>query len=148
MNSSKMILAALTLSAVALASCEQPERGVAVAGLCPDFKTAAVAGDPAGPVDNCVKRWAYSLAGGRDSADVVAEAAVAACGAPLSAWNQTAVVNPTDGAEAASIITGQPTTPMTEHYNFAQSHAQLYVVQARAGRCAAPAVKDGVPVGV
>ena len=142
------MLAALTMSAVALASCEQSERGTAVAGLCPDFKAAAAAGDPAGPVDNCVKRWAYTLAGGKDAADVVADAVVAACGAPLSTWNQAALVNQTDGAEATSIITGQPTTPMAEHYGFAQSHALLYVVQARAGRCAAPPVKDGTPVGV
>ena len=52
-------------------------------------------------------------------------------------------------AEAsASLITGEPTTPMAEHNNFAHARALFYVVQARAGNCAPPPAKDGVPEGV
>ncbi len=149
MTRTRMLLAVLTLSTVGLAACERPDGPRAVAGLCPDFKVAAsMPADAATPVDNCVKRWAYTLAGTRDDAGTVAEAVVAACGSHLTVWNQASLGAETAGAEAISITTGQPTNPLTEHYGFAQSHALLYVMQARAGRCSAPAVKDGVPVGV
>jgi predicted small secreted protein len=153
MTKSRSLLAVLALSAVGLASCEGREGPGAVRGFCPDFKVAAApAGaapaDAATPVDNCVKRWAYSLAGTHEAADVVADAVVAACGTALSAWNQTGIGAEAEGeGEAISVTTGQPTNPLAEHYGFAQSHALLYVLQARAGRCPAPAVKDGVPVG-
>jgi hypothetical protein len=142
------IVAAVALAAAALAGCEARQAGVAVAGLCPDWKTAAVASDPAAPVDNCAKRWAYTLAGGKDDAATVADAVVAACETALTRWNQASLAVPGPEGDALSIITGQPTNPQAEHYSFVQSRALMYVAAARAGRCSAPEVKDGVPVGV
>jgi hypothetical protein len=145
----KLLLTAAALAAVGLSACERSDGPRAVAGICPDWKAAPTATDPAAPVDNCVKRWAYTLAGTRDDADLVADAVVSACEAQLGRWNQANLGQPpADGAEAISITTGQPTNPLAEHYNFAQSRAVLYVMQARAGRCAAPPVKDGVPTGI
>jgi len=37
---------------------------------------------------------------------------------------------------------------MTEHYVFAQGRALFYVVQARAGKCAAPPMTNGAPTGL
>ena len=108
---------------------------------------AIPAGDPAAPVDLCVRRWAYSLASSRDSADVVADAAVAACAPALAGWNQGSVGAPEGQEQATSLTTGQPTNAMAEHANFAHGQALLYVVEARAGRCKPPAVVNGVPVG-
>ncbi len=145
MNRTK-ILAVATLAAVALAGCEQ--RQVAVAGLCPDWKTAVAGTDQAAPVDNCVKRWAYTLAGGKDDAATVANAVVAACEASLTRWNQAGLAAPAPEGEQVSILTGEPTNPQAEHYSFAETRAVLYVVQARAGRCSAPPVQNGIPTGV
>jgi hypothetical protein len=128
------------------------------AKLCADFTPAKPAAGPApavapaaeGPamVEECVRRWAYSLAPSRDEASVVADAVVAACGAQLSRWNQQLVNQPAANAEAASIITGQPTTPLAERYSYLGNRALLYVVQARAGRCAPPRAANGAPEGV
>jgi len=155
------LTAALALAAMGLSACGDRDEGTANAKICADFKTAgpAQAGAPAAspsdaatPVDDCVRRWAYSLAGSRDSADVVAEASVAACAGVLTRWNQ-AGVNQQAQAEAGppeqalSLMTGQPTNPFAEHSAFAHGRALLYVVQARAGRCPPPPAANGVPTG-
>jgi hypothetical protein len=98
-------------------------------------------------VDECVRRWAYSLAPSRDPAESVAEAATVACSTALTRWNQAALTQPDGPEESASLVTGQPTNPLAEHNAFAHSRALLYVVQARAGNCPAPPAKDGVPQG-
>jgi hypothetical protein len=96
--------------------------------------------DPSAAFEDCVHRWAYALAPARDPADIVARAAVDACSANLSRWNQqTLDQNPQGVPEAAtSLTTGQPTDLMSEHVRYAESRALFYVVQARAGNCAGP----------
>jgi hypothetical protein len=143
----------LGLTALGLAACEPAAKTGGNAKICADFKTAkaapVVGGDGAATMDECLKRWAYSLAPSRDDAEVVAAAAKSACGAQLSRWNQQIVNQPgaADG-ESASILTGEPTTPLAEHNAYADRRALFYVVQARAGRCAAPPFKNGAPEGV
>ncbi len=152
--------AALILIAASLSACESQEGHRVDAKICADFKTAAVVppgsaaavlSDAAGPVEDCLRRWAYSLAGARDGADLVAAATVAACGTALSRWNE-ASLNPQDPSpgptESLSLVTGQPTNAMAEHNAFAHSRALLFVVQARAGRCAPPPMVKGAPLGV
>ncbi len=122
-------------------------------GVAPGAGVVPVSGDAATPVDTCVKHWAYSLASSRDGADVVADAAVAACSAALSNWNQGTMGLGSPGGmspseQSISTVTGQPTNAMAEHAKFARSQALLYVVEARAGHCKPPAVVNGVPVGV
>lgn len=142
----------VALGALSLAACNQPARTGGNAKICVDFAAAAkpAPGSPgaggATAVDECVKRWAYSLAPSRDDADIVAEAVKAACGAQLSAWNQQSVNQPE--GEAASLLTGEPTTPIAEHNSYVSRRALFYVVQARAGSCPAPPAKDGAPEGV
>jgi hypothetical protein len=106
--------------------------------------------DPAAALDDCLHRWGYALAASRDDANQVATATVAACGPSLSRWNQQALASGSAGGspEAPSLLTGQPTTPITEHFIFSQGRALFYVVQARAGKCAAPPMSNGVPTGV
>ncbi len=142
----------VALAALGLAACGEHER-MTNAGICADFKagqaqTAPAANDAAAPVDDCLRRWAYSLAGSRDRADVVAEATVAACSPALGRWSQATLSQQTSpGAEGLSLTTGQPTNPLAEHSAFARGRALLYVVQARAGRCAPPPTANGLPVG-
>ena len=151
---------AFALLAVGLSACNDGGRMVN-SQICTDFKATTGAQAPAAPggiidaatpVDECVRRWAYSLAGARDSADVVANAAVAACGAQLSRWNQAGLNQPAQAGggqvEALSLATGEPTNPLAEHNAFANGRALLYVVQARAGRCAPPPATNGVPTGL
>lgn len=133
-----------------LAACGGPG---AARGICTPFPNAngapasgapapaTAASDPAAPLEDCLHRWAYSLAGASDTADQVANATVAACSGQLSRWNQQAMAPVTGAsaqAEAVSLITGEPTGPIAAHHDFAQSRALFYVVQARAGRCAPP----------
>ena len=159
-------LAAAAALVVAVAGCNDTGDHMAANGkLCPSWRTPAAsdpnapanaaalqnglaspAGDAASPVDVCVKRWAYSLAGSRDSADVVADAAVAACAPALSNWNQSQL-GQGSSEPSISTVTGQPTNAMAEHANFARGQALLYVVEARAGHCKPPAIVNGVPVG-
>ncbi len=148
--------AAIALIGVSLASCGERESAMSNPKICANFNTtgqaqAATATDAATPVDNCVRRWAYSLAGSRDSADVIAEATVAACAGALTHWNQAGLQSPDANAggpeQALSLVTGQPTTSFAEHNTFAHNHALLYVVEARAGRCAPPPVTNGAPSG-
>ena len=142
-------LVALALGAAALAGCSR-EGGAS--DICTPFAAAAANGgpavinDPAAAFDDCLHRWSYSLAGAKDQADVVASAAVAACGATLTRWNQQSLnqnsqSEPPDGASPTSLITGQPADLVTARAQFAQSRALFYVVQARAGSCAVPTGK-------
>ena len=109
-----------------------------------------LAGDPTGGVEDCLHRWAYALAGSSDDATQVANATLAACGPAIARWNQAALA-PGDGGgppEAPSLMTGQQTNPIAEHFIFAQGRALFYVVQARAGKCAAPPMTNGAPTGL
>lgn len=149
----RSILAGLTLAAVALAGCGGAPAARPNAGMCFDFKAPKAQAAPgasaeAAAVDDCARRWAYSLAPSRDEAAAVAEAAAAACGAQLSRWNQQALSQPGGEGETASLLTGEPTTPLAEHNGYLHSRALLYVVQARAGNCAPPPAKGGTPDGV
>jgi len=150
---SQAIVAALSVAALTLSACTEAAKGGGNSKICADFKVAkaspgAAAAGGAVVLDECLKRWAYSLAPARDDADVVAAAARAACGAQLSSWNQQIVSQPGAEEQAASLMTGEPTTPIAEHNGYAERRALFYVVQARAGSCAAPPAKDGVPEGV
>jgi hypothetical protein len=155
-----MRLANLTLTALAalsLGACNNPRQGVK--GICTPFPAAAAqtvggpaaasSADPSGPVDDCLHRWAYSLAGASDPADAVAQAAVSACTAALSRWNQQGMAPAAgpgaDTADAVSLVTGQPVTAFQAHHEFAQGRALFYVVQARAGHCAPPPAAKGGP---
>jgi len=148
--------AMLCLGVLGLSACSDNGNHAMAANskICVDFKAAkpAPAALPeadmgAGPLDECVRRWAYSLAPSRDAADTVAEAVVGACNGPLTRWNGQ-VLNAQGSGEAASLTTGEPTTPLAEHNAFAHGRALLYVVQARAGACAPPPATNGVPDGV
>jgi len=150
----------LALASAALSACGEHDGEMVNSQICADFHTSGTAmpasADAAAPVDNCLRRCAYSLAGARDGAEVVANAAVAACGAALAHWNLTATDQapvdstgaPTDAStDAQSLLTGQPTNAMAEHAAFAQRQALLHVIEARAGRCKPPPAKNGTPVG-
>lgn len=144
----------LALAAFGLTACDEGRHGGerANTALCYDFKTAksaapALPGDGAVAVDDCTRRWAYSLAASRDDADVVAEAVAGACSTQLTRWNQQAVAAPA-GGEAVSILTGEPTSPIAEHNTFTRARSLFYVVQARAGRCSPPPITNGAPEGV
>jgi len=149
--------ATLALAAMGLTACEDNGGSMVNSKICYDFRAPAagapaVATDAATPVDDCVRRWSYSLAGGRDDAEVVANAAIAACGAALTRWNQSSLNQPAQdsngaSAETLSLDTGQPTNALAEHYTFAQRQALLYVIEARAGHCRPPPVVKGVPAG-
>lgn len=160
MRASKLTSATLAaLGLVSLAGCNNAESGHAGSSICTPFAEAAAAtgnaqaaapgaqpaADPAAALDDCLHRWGYTLAASSDRAQEVAQAAVAACTPALTRWNQqmlAAMANGQgsgSGETAPSLLTGQPTTPITEHYNYAQGRALFYVVQGRAGKCAAPA---------
>ena len=169
------ILAIAGLAAMSLAACNNTQGGrMASAGgdsrLCIPFATtttttttttngqaaapvvaAPIAADPSVAVEDCLHRWGYALAASSDEANQVATATVAACGSSISRWNQQTLTGGDGGGgplEAPSLLTGQPTTPIAEHFIFAQGRALFYVVQARAGKCAAPPISNGRPVGV
>lgn len=145
--------AVLCLGALGLAACGESRPMAANPKICADFKAVkaaapGVSDDGAGPVDDCARRWAYSLAPSRDGAEAVAEAVAQACNVQLSRWNRQTLNQPSGDGAATSITTGEPTTPLAEHNAFAHARALFYVVQARAGACAPPPAKDGVPEGV
>lgn len=147
------LVCVVALAALGLTACDEGRRGGerANTGLCYDFKTTksatpALPGDGAVAVDDCTRRWAYSLAASRDDAEVVAEAVAGACSTQLTRWNRQAVAAPT--GEAVSILTGEPTTALAEHNSFTRARALFYVVQARAGHCAPPPITNGAPEGV
>ena len=138
----------VTAACAGLAACQGGDRPVA--GVCKPFPTAAAqpaATDGAAGLEDCLHRWAYTLAGGPDDAGTVADAAVAACTAPLSRWNQqTLGAAAAEGGpqEGQSLLTGETTNPIAEHRNFAADRALFYVVQARAGSCKPPPRREGV----
>ncbi len=148
----KPVMAVLALAALGLAACDGHRNAMANPNICADFKAnpgASAAADPSTPVEECTRRWAYSLAGSHDSAEIVGDAVVAACAPALSKWNQASLGQAAPGGEQAlSLTTGQPTNPLAEHNAFAQGRALLYVVEARAGRCKPPPVNNGVPAGI
>ena len=147
--------ALLCLAALSLSACSQPGSVAANGKICTDFKaatktvaSAAAIDDGAAPLEDCTRRWAYSLAPSHDAADVVAHAVVGACNAQLTRWNRQTLGGPSGEGEAASLTTGELTSPIAEHMSFAQTRALLYVVQARAGACAPPPATNGVPDGL
>ena len=150
----KAAAAILAVATLGLAACDERHEMAANSKVCADFKPTAkgapiVAMDPgATPVDECVRKWAYSLAPSRDPADAVAEATVAACGSQLVRWNQASLSQPGADVEATSITTGEPTTPLGEQRAYSSARALFYVVQARAGACAPPPITNGVPDGI
>ncbi|HEV2533462.1 hypothetical protein [Phenylobacterium sp.] len=168
MTSAKSIsvVAAAAVAALGLSACDGANGHAAASGICKPFTTttttttsttttqtspagpatgvgvlpAAPMGDPSAAIDDCLHRWGYTLAGSSDAANFVAEATVAACGTALSSWNQQALNadNAGGAVQAPSLMTGQSTNPISEHYSFAQGRALFYVVQARAGHCGPP----------
>jgi hypothetical protein len=158
-------LAAVTV--LGLAACNGANGRGGVSGICKPFTTAnngastntttpaaaptsvgvlpaEPSGDPSAAVDDCLHRWGYTLAASSDPANFVAQATVAACGTALSSWNQQSLSaeNAGGAVQAPSLLTGQPTSPIGEHYNFAQGRALFYVVQARAGHCGPPPARS------
>ena len=104
-------------------------------GLAP----AAAVNDPAVAFDDCIHRWGYVLAPSRDPADVVAQASVEACSSILASWSQQSQPQPTPYSPRDR---GQPEQqapdPQAQRMHAAEGRALFYVVQARAGQCAAP----------
>jgi hypothetical protein len=164
-------LAAAGAAFIALAGCQGSQTAAGAGkGLCTPFAAtttatpaapptsvgapvtaAPIAGaDPSAAVDDCLHRWAYALAGSPDDADHVARAVLAACSTSLAHWNQQTAAAGDGGPpiQAPSLLTGEPTSPMAEHLTFGQGRALLYVVQARAGKCPAPPMANGIPVGL
>jgi hypothetical protein len=142
--------AAAALAAVALAGCgRNGEIAAGSSNICTPFPSAGSNGavvitDPAAALDDCLHRWGYSLAAAKDPADMVAGAVVAACGTSLSHWNQQSLNQaPADQQDpsSTSLTTGQSGDVFSQRAQYAQSRALFYVVQARAGGCAAPAGK-------
>jgi hypothetical protein len=165
-----LLVGGTCLVALGLQACSQGRAG-ANRGLCYDFRAKpAAAATPAtaapatagaavnaplqaanpdlsAPVDDCLRRWAFSLAPSTDGADMVANAAVGACTGALARWNEQSLAQMNGPAQAPSITTGEPTNPLASHATWARNRALLYVVAARAGRCAPPPAKNGVPLG-
>lgn len=148
--------AALTAVALALSGCHGKGGRLEAASsdFCTPFPTAqsgapaAAPNDPSAGFEDCLHGWAYALAPSCDPAEVVAQAAVEACGDRLTQWNQAALAQNPDAAQSApSLTTGQPTDAISSHAQYAQSRALFYVVQARAARCAPPAASYVPRVG-
>jgi hypothetical protein len=142
------ILLLAAAGALALGGCNNRNAaaGTTSAGnaACKAFgasATAPVGADAASVVDDCLHRWGYTLARSTDAADTVSLAVVAACSAPLSRWNQQNLAVGGGAPEAPSLLTGENTTPIGAHAEFARSRALFYVVQARAGKCPPPKVE-------
>jgi len=159
----KLMAAALGVAALSLGACEDAHKAQAAnPKICTSFQAANANKPPvatAPPIatgiedgsaalDECARRWAYSLAPSRDDADTVAAAVVGACNAQLTRWNRQALSAPDGEGQAASLTTGELTSPIGEHLRFANTRALLYVVQARAGACAPPPASNGVPEGI
>jgi hypothetical protein len=157
---------AVVALAATLAACN--DRGAASDGrlaltgaaYCTPFRTANNAAgqgglatapvntaDPGTAFDDCVHRWAYAMAPARDPADVVAHAAVDACGAAMNAWNQQLMATAQETAPPPTRGRGgydeqaaaQPqNAALGEHMRTAEARSLFYVVQARAAGCAPP----------
>jgi hypothetical protein len=167
MNTAKLV-AVTAFAALGLVACNSNGRGSGAAGgVCKPFTTAstttngtglnaapanalppAPVGDPSAGLDDCLHRWGYTLAASSDAANMVADATLAACSPELTGWNQQSLSSGTSGGanvEAPSLVNGQTTNPLAEHYSFAQGRALFYVVQARAGHCGPPPLSNGAP---
>lgn len=131
------------LALTALAACHDNRAG-ADSRICTPFPaTAGAAADLGAVVDDCLHRWGYALAAGRDAAEPVAQATVAACAPALARWNEQALPGATAAPTASSRgapapPSAGPGSPLAEHYAYAQGRALFYVAQARAGNCAPP----------
>jgi hypothetical protein len=159
-----LILGAAAIAAVGLAGCSNNNgHGMSAAsGVCKPFANAngtatnttptanvLPAGDPSAALDDCLHRWGYTLAASTDPANMVADATLAACTSALTGWNQQSLSTAGAGGavQAPSLVNGQSTNPIAEHYSFAQGRALFYVVQARAGHCGPPPLANGEPTG-
>jgi hypothetical protein len=111
----------------------------AAAGLAP-----ASVNDPAVAFDDCIHRWGYVLAPSRDPADVVAQASVEACSTILANWSQQSSQQGNQQGEPSGYgsrggpSAAQTPDPEAQRMHAAEGRALFYVVQARAGGCAAP----------
>jgi hypothetical protein len=115
---------------------------------------ASTASDPGAAFDDCIHRWGYAMAPARDPADIVAHAAVDACGAQMNAWNQQVMASqqtqyqdyqqppPTRGRSRAPEQMDPQQNPqnqlLAQHMQIAQARSLFYVIQARAAGCAPP----------
>lgn len=151
------IVGGLILSlGVMAAGCNDRVGGArADAKTCTPFANAAAAGNAADPTavapaaggdaaafDDCLHRWGYRLAGADDTAAIdVADAVVAACTPVLVRWNQSTLAGQPAGTSdsAVSLVTGKTGATPEDRYEMARGKALFYVVQGRAGHCAAPA---------
>jgi hypothetical protein len=112
-------------------------------GLAP--ASTAVA-DPGTAFDDCVHRWAYAMAPARDPADIVAHAAVDACGAAMNAWNQQVAAQspepeyppPRQGRGSEQMDQSPQSAALAQHMQIAQARSLFYVIQARAAGCTPP----------
>ena len=144
----------LCLGALGLTACGENRPVAANPHICFDFKapkstTPIAADDGAAGGGDFPPPWAYSLAPSRDPADAVAGAVAEACSVQLTRWNRQSLSQPSNGdGVSSSIVTGEPTTPLSEHNAFTHARALFYVVQARAGACAPPPATNGVPAGI
>ena len=157
-----ILLAAGLAAGAALAACDRNgnltgandnggQLASTTASYCAPFRTTRVNQvntaqvDPGGAFEECLHRWAYTLAPARDPADTVAKAAVDACAVDLARWNQQALAQGGGqaGGQGTSLTTGEPTDQMTAHAQYAQGRALFYVVQARAGKCGPPPLSNG-----
>ena len=144
------LVLAMGLSA---AGCADRNGGRADSRICTPFavQTAANATDPAavtaapggeaGAFDDCLHRWGYRLAKSADSAADVAGAVMAACTPVLSRWNQSTLNGQPPGTAdtALGLVTGKASNTPEDRYDMGRAKALFYVVQGRAGNCAAPA---------
>ena len=156
------LIAVAAFAALGLAACSDNGHGMAAAsGVCKPFTSTTTttttnaatpanvlppAGDASASLDDCLHRWGYTLAASSDPANMVADATLAACSSDLTGWNQQSLSSGAAGSgEAPSLMNGQTTNPLAEHYSFAQGRALFYVVQARAGHCGPPPLANGAP---
>jgi hypothetical protein len=111
-------------------------------GLATNAAAALPTGDPGAALDDCVHRWAYTLAPSRDPADIVAHASIDACSAMVAAVSQPAGPPP-DSRDAAA---QQAQNPVAQQMRATEGKALFYVVQARAAGCAPPPA-NSLPAG-
>ena len=143
-------IVALGLAAAGCADNAHPGARAADGKICSPFAAQPTATtDPAGvstptggdaaALDDCLHRWGYRLARSNDRADLAGQAVVAACAPVLERWNQTSLGQNQPGPDSAvSLVTGKTNNTPGDRFESAQSKALFYVVQARAGNCAAP----------
>jgi hypothetical protein len=150
----KIVGGLILAASVAVAGCADRAGGArADAKTCTPFAAAtpqsaadpaAVAPAPGGEAaafDDCLHRWGYRLAKADDTAAIdVADAVVAACTPVLVRWNQATLAGQTPGTadSAVSLVTGKTANTPEDRYEMGQAKALFYVVQGRAGNCAAP----------